>query len=95
MYRFDFFTDRLVCPKCGRQIPLPERSGFGVAGKRACECGVTVRLQLKSAVDKMLQMGFSWASIANEGKRIISIPQVVSGGKYYLKFEEPVESKDS
>ena len=95
MRRFDLGRDRLSCPKCGREIPLPAASDFGYAGKRTCECGLRARLQSKGAVDQMLQMGLSWVSIANEGKRIVSTPQVASGGKYYLIFEEALESKDS
>ena len=95
MHRFDFATDRLVCPKCDREIPLPAASDFGSAAKRTCKCGVTARLQLKSAVDKMLQMGFSWSSLAEDGKRIIPpTGLVVSGGKDYLMFQEPVGSND-
>jgi hypothetical protein len=57
----------------------------------SCDCGITARLQLRSAIDKMLETGFSIQSIADPGKRVI-LP-LGRLGKWYLVYEEPIESE--
>lgn len=83
-------SERISCVKCKRDM-----SGHPPEAPHtwSCSCGITARLMLRSAVDTMLEMGFSYEKIADPepGKRLV-LP-FGRLGKDYVIYEEPVEDE--